>query len=83
MVVKKYKGRFYAKLPDGSFLSITIWPGKSNPDSEVIVTEIRRNQGDIWETITRLAIFRTPEGKYIHLPEKERYNSKKEKLRKI
>jgi len=69
MSAKKYKGRFHAKLPDGSFLSVTIWPGKTVPNSEVIVTEIRKNLGDVWETVTRLAIFRTPEGKYVHLPE--------------
>lgn len=72
MSAKKFKGRFYAKLPDGSFLSITIWPGKSTPNSEVIVTEIRKNQDGAWETVARLAIFRTPEGKYVHLPERKR-----------
>lgn len=72
MSAKKFKGRFYAKLPDGSFLSITIWPGKSTPNSEVIVTEIRKNQDGAWETVARLAIFRTPEGKYLHLPERKR-----------
>lgn len=71
MSENKYKGRFYAKLPDGSFLSVTIWPAKTTPNSEVIVTEIRRNRGNSWETVTRLAIFRTPEGKYVHLPERK------------
>ena len=72
MTEKRYKGRFYAKLPNGDFLSVTIWPGKTTPNSEVIVTEIRRNKGNIWETISRLAVFRTPEGKYIQLPERRR-----------
>lgn len=71
---KKYKGRFYAKLPDGSFLNVTIWPGKTTPDSEVIVAEIRKDQDGTWETVTRLAIFRTPEGKYVHLPERKQKN---------
>lgn len=77
MSEKKYKGRFYARLPDDSFLSVTIWPGKTTPNSEVIVTEVRRNRGDVWETITRLAIFRTPEGKYVHLPERKQKDQRK------
>ncbi len=72
MTVKRNKGRFYAKLPDGSFLNVTIWPGKSVPNSEVIVMEVRNNRDNVWETVTRLAIFRTPEGKYVHLPERNR-----------
>jgi len=66
------KGRFYAQLPDGNFLSVTVWPSKNTPNSDVIVTEIRKPLEKGWETVTRLAIFRTPEGRYVHLPERRK-----------
>lgn len=72
MEEKKMKGRFYARLPDGNFLSVTVWPSKNTPGSEVIVTEIRKPLENGWVTVTRLAIFRTPEGRYVHLPERKR-----------
>ncbi len=48
------KARFSTKLPNGDFLGITIWPGKTEPSAEV----------------ARIALYRTPDGKYSLLPER-------------
>ncbi len=44
------KARFSTKLPNGDFLGITIWPGKSEPSAEVVTVQIRHPTGDNWET---------------------------------
>jgi len=64
------KARFSTKLPNGDFLGITIWPGKSEPSAEVVTVQIRHPTGDNWETTARIALYRTPEGKYSLLPER-------------
>jgi len=64
------KARFYTRLGEKDFLGLTIWPGKTDPLAEVIVVQLRRRKGDNWETIGRLAIYRTVDGKYSKLPEK-------------
>ena len=67
---QKFKARFSTKLPNGDFLGITIWPGKSDPSAEVLTIQIRRQTGEGWETVGRLAIYRTPDGRYSLLPER-------------
>ena len=42
------KARFSTKLPDGDFLGITIWPGKTDPTAEVVTVQIRHPTGDDW-----------------------------------
>ncbi len=64
------KARFSTKLPSGDFLGITIWPGKTEPAAEVVTVQIRHPTGDSWETTARIALYRTPDGKYSLLPEK-------------
>jgi len=64
------KARFSIKLPNGDFLGITIWPGKTEPSAEVVTVQIRHPTGDSWETTARMALYRTPDGKYSLLPEK-------------
>jgi len=64
------KARFSTKLPNGDFLGITIWPGKSEPSAEVVTVQIRHPTGDNWETAARIALYRTSDGKYSFLPEK-------------
>jgi len=44
------KARFSTKLPNGDFLGITIWPGKTEPSAEVVTVQIRHPTGDTWET---------------------------------
>jgi hypothetical protein len=57
-------------LPNGDFLTLTVWFGKSDPNAEVITVQIRRNSGNQWETVGRLAAYRTSDGKYSQLPER-------------
>jgi hypothetical protein len=64
------KARFSTKLPNGDFLGITVWPGKSEPSAEVVSVQIRHQTGDTWETTARIALYRTPDGKYSLLPER-------------
>ena len=65
------KGRFYTRLNDQDFLGLTIWPGRTDPSAEVIVVQLRRREGDNWETIGRLAVYRTSDGNYSKLPERQ------------
>jgi hypothetical protein len=64
------KASFRNRLVNGDFLSLTVWAGKSDPKAEVITVQIRRLKGDVWETIGRLAAYRTAEGNYSELPER-------------
>jgi len=66
------KARLKTKLPNGDFLTLTVWPAKSDPTAEVITVQIRRLSGDQWETVGRLAAYRTAEGSYSQLPERRR-----------
>jgi hypothetical protein len=67
---QKYKARFTSKLPNGDFLGITVWPGKSDPNAEVLTVQIRRQGNAGWETVHRVAIYRTQDGRYSLLPER-------------
>ncbi len=67
---QRYKARFSTKLPDGDFLGVTIWPGKSDPNAEVLTIQVRRQSAEGWETVGRLAVYRTPDGRYSLLPER-------------
>lgn len=67
---QKYKARFSSRLPNGDFLGLTVWPGKTDPSAEVLTIQIRRQSGDTWETVARLAVYRTSDGRYSLLPER-------------
>ncbi|RJS86641.1 hypothetical protein CW704_05130 [Candidatus Bathyarchaeota archaeon] len=62
--------RFYTRLNDRDFLGITIWQGKTDPTAEIIVAQVRRRKDDDWETIGRLALYRTRDGTYSKLPDR-------------
>lgn len=64
------KGRFYTRLNEQDFLGLTIWPGKTDPTAEVLVVQIRHREGDNWDTIGRLAVYRSSDGMYSKLPER-------------
>ena len=64
------KARFSTKLANGDFLGIAVWPGKPEPSAEVVSVQIRHPTGDSWETTARIALYRTPDGKYSLLPER-------------
>jgi hypothetical protein len=65
------KARFSTRLPNGDSLGITIWQGKADPTAEVVSVQIRHPTGDTWETTARIAIYRTSDGKYTLLPERQ------------
>ncbi len=64
------KARFYTRLDERDFLGLTVWHGKTDPTAEVIVVQLRRRDGDKWETVGRLAVYRTSEGMYSKFPER-------------
>jgi hypothetical protein len=70
-VASKPKARFYTRINENDFLGITVWPGKTDKSAEVIVVQIRRRGGDDWETVGRLAVYRTSNGEYSKLPERQ------------
>jgi hypothetical protein len=59
-------------MPNGDYLSLTIWPGKSDPTAEVMTVQVRRQSEQGWETVSRLAVYRTADGNYSQLPERQR-----------
>ena len=59
----KPKASFRIRLPNGDFLNLAIWSGKSDPQAEVITVQIRRRSGETWETIGKLAAYRTADGR--------------------
>ena len=67
---QKFKARFSTRLPNGDFLGITVWPGKSDPNAEVLTVQDRHQTGQDWETVGKLAVYRTSDGKYSLLPER-------------
>jgi hypothetical protein len=58
------------RLPNGGFLTLSVWLGKSDPTAEVIAVQIHHLSGDSWETIGRLAAYRNADGSYSQLPER-------------
>src|SRR5207244_5640823 len=66
---QKYKARFTSKLPNGDFLGLTVWPGKSDPSAEVLTIQVRRQGSAGWETVHRVAIYLTSDGRYSLLPD--------------
>ena len=69
--MKSYpKARFSNRLPNGDYLTLSVWPGKKDPTAEVLTIQIRRLNKDTWETVGRLAVYRTGKGDYSQLPER-------------
>jgi len=64
------KASMRTRLLNGDYLTLAVWQGKSDPTAEVITVQIRRLQGDQWETVGRLAAYRTADGSYSQLPER-------------
>jgi len=63
------KFSFSKKLGGGEFLNVAVWPGRSNPEDEVVSVQLRMFDGN-WKTLGRLALYRTREGTYSELPER-------------
>jgi hypothetical protein len=65
------KARFHIRISEQDYLNLTVWPGKADPKAEVITAQLRRNEGDNWETVGRLAVYRAADGSYSQLPERK------------
>ncbi len=63
------KYSFSKKLGGGEFLNVAVWPGRSNPEDEVVSVQLRKFEGD-WKTLARVALYRTRDGTYSELPER-------------
>ena len=64
------KAKFSSRLPNGDYLTLSVWPGKKDPTAEVLTIQIRHLNNDNWETLSRLAVYRTNSGEYSQLPER-------------
>ena len=66
------KHSFRITLPDGSNLSLAVFATKNDPTAEVLSVQISRLVNENWVTDARLAIYRSPEGNYSQLPNREK-----------
>jgi hypothetical protein len=64
------KARFSTRLNEQDFLNLSVWPGKTDPTAEIIVAQLRRRTGETWETVGRLAVYRSSDGTFTKLPER-------------
>jgi predicted DNA binding protein len=65
------KARFNKRINEQDYLGVTVWPTKADPNAEVIAIQISRNVEEKWETIARLAVYRSPDGKFSELPDRQ------------
>jgi hypothetical protein len=65
------KGRFHIRINEKDFLGLTIWRGKKDPNAEVIVAQLRRRNEDNWETVGKLAVYRTSDGIFSEIPQQQ------------
>jgi hypothetical protein len=70
MTSSQPKARFYTRINEQDYLGVTVWLGKSDPTAEVITLQLRRKDGENWETVGRLAVYRSSDGTYSKLPER-------------
>lgn len=71
---QREKARFNIQL-EGSrqeYLGFAVWSTKNDPNAEVIAIDVRQLEGDNWKTLGRLAVFRSADGPYRKLPEREK-----------
>ena len=66
------KESFRIPLGDGKTLSVAIFPTKKDPKAEVISVQVQQYKDEKWETIGKIAVYRSPEGNYSRLPDREK-----------
>lgn len=71
------KQSFRITLPDGSNLSLAVFATRNDPTAEVISVQISRLIDNNWVTDARLAVYRSPEGNYVQLPDREKSSQSK------
>lgn len=70
------KKSFRIALADGSNLSLAVFETKKDPTAEVISVTITRFIDDNWVTDAKLAVYRSPEGNYSQLLDREKASQK-------
>jgi hypothetical protein len=66
------KESFRMPLGDGKTLSVAIFPTKKDPKAEVISVQVQQYSDEKWENVGKIAIYRSPEGNYSRLPDREK-----------
>ena len=66
----KPKARFSTRLPNGDYLQIAVWPGKTDPAAEVLNVQVRHMSDGEWMTAGKLAVYRAKDGSYTQLPDR-------------
>ena len=72
----KPKARFSTRLPNGDYLQIAVWAGKTDPTAEVVNVQVRHMSDGEWMTTGRLAVYRAKDGSYTQLPDRPPPSSK-------
>ena len=73
MELSKPKASFRLRFSAEEFLNVGVFPTKKDPTAEVIsvrITRMPRETGGDWETVARIALYRSPEGDYSQLPDR-------------
>ena len=65
------KDSFRIQLDDGKILSMSVFQTRNDPEAEVIVAQISQIIEGEWKNFARLAVFRSAEGNYQQLPNRE------------
>jgi hypothetical protein len=66
----KPKARFSSRLPNGDYLQIAVWPGKTDPSAEVVNVQVRHMSDGEWITLGKIAVYRAKDGTYTQLPDR-------------
>ena len=66
----KPKARFSTRLPNGDYLQLAVWAGKTDPAAEVVNVQVRHMSEGEWTTLARLAVYRAKDGSYTQLPDR-------------
>ena len=66
------KESFRIPLGDGKTLSVAIFPTKKDPKAEVISVQVQKYEDEKWENIGKIAVYRSPEGNYSRLPDRDK-----------
>ncbi|UCE96004.1 MAG: hypothetical protein JSV51_09990 [Candidatus Bathyarchaeota archaeon] len=67
------KASFRTRLNEEEFLNVSVFPTKKDPTAEVISVQVRRaprTSEDDWETVAKIALYRSPEGNYSQIPDR-------------
>lgn len=52
------------RLDADRYLSVSIWPGRTHPEDEIIRVQIRKRGPEDWQTESDISIYRTAGGVY-------------------